>query len=60
MARGHVLGRCMAGGHVWQGNEWQGVVCGRGTHGGGGCAWQGDVRGRYYEIRSMSGQYASY
>ena len=27
---------------------------------GGGCAWQGGMRGRYYEIRSMSGRYASY
>ena len=25
-----------------------------------GRAWQGGVRGRYYEIRSMSGRYASY
>ena len=30
-----------------------------GVH-GRGRAWQGDVRGRYYEIRSMSGRYASY
>ena len=32
-----------------------------GMHGrDGGHAWQGGVRGRYYEIRSMSGRYASY
>ena len=34
------------------------------VHGGacmvGGHTWQGVVRGRYYEIRSMSGRYASY
>ena len=48
---GGVCGRgaCIAGGHAWQeGHAWQG-----GVHGGGVC-------GRYYEIRSMSGRYASY
>ena len=39
-----VGGACVTGGHVWQ----------------GGHAWQGGVRGRYYEIRSMSGRYATY
>ena len=39
----------MAGGHAWQG----------GMHGRGACmGWC--VRSRYYEIRSMSGRYASY
>ena len=47
-------GACMEGRHVWQGGAcmggwvWQG-----GMHGGG-------MRGRYYEIRSVSGRYASY
>ena len=48
-------------------NAWQGGVCGRGgMHGRGGmrgrgaCVAGGGVRGRYYEIRSMSGPYASY
>ena len=46
---------------------WQ---CGGGMHGRGGCVWQGVCMagdmcgrgppGRYYEIWSMSGQYASY
>ena len=55
MAGGHVAGgmhgrgACMVGGHVWQG------VCMAGRH-----AWWGGMRGRYYEIRSMSGRYASY
>ena len=54
------------GGHAWQGGMHdRGVM-----HGGGACmeggmhdrgdAWQGGVRGKYYEIRSMSGWYASY
>ena len=63
-------GACMAGGmhgrgHAWWGAcmvggcAWQGGVC------SGGHAWQGacvvrGVHGRYYEIQSMSGQYASY
>ena len=64
--RGHVWqrgpGGCTAGGHVWQG------VCGRGCMAGGmhggGHVWPGHAplprhRG-YYEIRSMSGRYASY
>ena len=44
-----------------------GGICGRGMCMVGGCAWQGGMRGthalppgRYYEIRSMSGRYASY
>ena len=35
-------------------------VHGRGGMHGGERAWQGGVHGRYYEIRSMSGWYASY
>ena len=61
----------MAGGMHGRGHVWQGDMHGRVMHGGGmhgrGCAWQrgvhgqvGDMRGRYYEIRSMSGRYASY
>ena len=50
----------MAGGVHGGGHAWQGVagVCMAGEgcmHGGGG-----GVCGRYYEIRSMSGRYASY
>ena len=44
-------GACMAGGHVWQGEG--------DMHGRGACM-AGGVRGRYYEIRSMSGRYALY
>ena len=49
-------GACVAGsvrgrGHAWQGG---GGICGKGH------AWLGGVHGRYYEIRSMSGRYASY
>ena len=62
-------------GHAWQGDlcgrghAWQGGMCdrgacvARGVH-GRGHAWQGACvacpPGRYYEIRSMSGRYASY
>ena len=42
-------GACMAGGHVWWGRAWW-----------GGHVWQGGMHGRYHEIRSMSGRYASY
>ena len=42
-------GACMAGG-----------VCGRGGMCSRGVCMAGGVRGRYYEIRSMSGRYASY
>ena len=53
-------GVCMAGGgmrgggHAWQGgvHVWWGACMAGGIHGGGGV--------RYYEIRSMSGRYASY
>ena len=61
---GHALpGACMVGG---RGHVWQGEACmAGGMHGGGmrgrGHVWWGrGVRGRYYEIRSMSGRYASY
>ena len=68
-------GACMAGGHVWQWGGAcvaEGMcMAGGGMHGRGafmvgegmhdrGCVWQGDMHGRYYEIQSMSGQYASY
>ena len=46
--RMHGRGACMAGGHEWQG----------GMH-GRGCAWWGEAC-IYYEIWSMSRQYASY
>ena len=43
-------GVCMEGGHAWQGRcAWW-----------GGHAWQGTLHGRYYEVRSMTGWYASY
>ena len=64
--------RMCGGGHAWQG----GMCGGGGVHGGGLHAWWGacmaggmcggghvaggGVRGRYHEIRSMSGRYASY
>ena len=41
-------GACVAGGHACWGAC---MAC--------GCAWEGGVHGRYYEIRSMSGRYAS-
>ena len=58
------VGACVAGWvHVWHGRGWG--MHGRGAHSwqGGMCgrwhSWQG-VYGRYYEIWSMSRQYASY
>ena len=61
MARGCVHGKgvCawqvgMSGGMRCRGGPaWQGGMCGRGGGRGGMC-------GRYYEMRSVSGQYASY
>ena len=65
-------GACMAGGmhgggHAWQGgmhgrgHTWQGGMHGKGgVHGRVVCVVGGGMRGRYYEIRSMSGRYASY
>ena len=58
----------MAGGCAWQGGMHGGGACvAGGVHSRRGHAWQeggmhgwGGVRGRYYEIRSMSGRYASY
>ena len=61
---------CVLGGCAWQGA----CIHGRGEHGRGmhgrgcvvgGCvvrgpAWHAGPTGRYYEIRSMSGRYASY
>ena len=49
-------GGCMAEGVcvVGGGHAWQGGMCGRGH------AWHTHPAGRYYEIRSMSGRYASY
>ena len=64
-------GGCMVGGDMcgW-GHVWQGVCMAGGMHGRGVCmmgehAWwgacvAGGVCARYYEIRSMSGRYASY
>ena len=72
MAGGHVWqegyawqGACMMGGMCGRGCAWQGAMHNRGVcmTGGGGHAWQGGVHcmhAPYYEIRSMSGQYASY
>ena len=37
----------------------RGVCVVGGVH-SGGHVWQGGMRGRYYEIRSMSGRYTSY
>ena len=57
--RGHVWwggmcgGVCMVGGMHGGGHVWQWVCVAGGMHGRG-------VRGRYYEIQSMSGRYASY
>ena len=58
------------GGHAWQGKggmhgreggcTWQGGMHGRGHAWQGACMAGGGMCGRYYEIRSMSGQYASY
>ena len=51
-------GACVhGGGHAWQGGHvwWDVCMAGEGVmHGRGG------LHGRYYEIRSMSGRYASY
>ena len=57
----------MAGGCVWQRGAcmawrcaWQGGMHDKGgVHGRGACV-VGGMHGRYYEIRSMSGRYASY
>ena len=40
-------------GHAWQGHVWQGACMAGGMHGM-------HTPGRYYEIQSMSWQYASY
>ena len=47
-------GACISGAMCGGGCAWQGG-CVTGGH-----AWQGGVHGRYYEIQSMSRQYASY
>ena len=52
---------CVVGGHAWQ----EGVcMAGGGVHGRGACVvgvcMMGGMHARYYEIRSMSGRYASY
>ena len=47
-------GMC-GGGHAWQEGAWQGGMHGRGVHGRGHAC-----HSRYYGIRSMSRQYASY
>ena len=53
--RGHAW---RGGGHAWQGGEFMGDM--RGGHAWQGACMAGGVHGRYYEIRSMSGQYTSY
>ena len=69
VCEGYVFtGVCLSGGCAWQGGvHSRGHVCGRGAcawRGGGACAWLGACAcmspGRYYEIRSMRGRYASY
>ena len=69
VARGHAWrGACMIGGACVAG---MGACMAGGMHGKGGCAWQGGhglgvawwgggMCGKYYEILSMNGQYASY
>ena len=53
---GHVWwGTCMVGGHVWQGVCMAGGMCGNGA-----CMSCTCPPSRHYEIRSMSGRYASY
>ena len=63
--QGGVHGRevCMAGRCAWQGGVHGEGVCGRRACVAGMRAWWGVLGmppGRYYGIRSMSGQYASY
>ena len=59
-------GACVAGGGRRGGHVWRRVCMAEGgMRGREGRAWQGacvagGVRGRYYEIRSMSGRYTSY
>ena len=65
-----VGGVCMAGGmHTWQGVSMAGACMAGGCVVGGcvvgGCVvrgptWHAGPTGRYFEIRSMSGRYASY
>ena len=50
----HGRGACVVGGMHGRGHVWQGACMAGGVHGGEG------MRGRYYEIRSMSGRYTSY
>ena len=68
--RGYMaVGACMTGGVCGRG-PWKGVCVAGGMHGRGTCTAGGactaggvhgrGVCGRYYEIRSMSGRYASY
>ena len=54
-----VEGVCMAGGMCGMGACVTGGMHGVAVCMAGGHAWQGGVHGRYYEIRSMSGRYAS-
>ena len=51
----HGRGACMAGGMHGKGACVTGGACMA-----GGRVWLGGVLARYYEIRSMSGRYASY
>ena len=52
-------GACEAGGMHGRGCAWQGACVSGGAWWGCACM-VGGMRGRYYEIRSMSGWYASY
>ena len=61
----HGRGACVVGGHVWQGGVHGGACVAWGMCGGVACMargmhGRGGMHGRYYEIRSMSGRYASY
>ena len=52
---------CMRGACMVEGGCMEGDVCGKGACMVGGHVWQGgDLPGRYHEIRSMNGRYASY
>ena len=55
-----VAGACMVGGVHGRGHVWQGACVAGGHEWQGACMAGGGMRGRYYEIRSMSGRYASY
>ena len=54
-----VAGACVAGGMCGRGHVWQGA-CMAGGHVWWGMCMAGGMRGRYYEIWSMSRRYAAY